>query len=320
MRLLVEPYKTKWLPSTLDFAGSAKPPSLAKDPTRFIAHRPAGQTQAASGLFSAGCRWMGIDPSITGRPPVRSARTGSQGLSMASSNPQLQPTTMRHNNLNNSWTALSALEGGLPLSRKMTDPERVFVAVALHAAPKLHVTLTSAALDLAGVRAAWPNLRKRLERYRIERGRKDEAPLIYIGAAAKATGTRGGYHLHLLVWQDYFPRKVLKPRAVEVGFDGCDIKRISPLSSRGLDASGPKHAIEGYTQIAYALSQHQPIFGSRQHLKNEPLVPGQQWILKPSRATLERVKPELLSALDMAKSRSIRDEELVRDCSYFINR
>lgn len=214
----------------------------------------------------------------------------------------LSHSTMKTNNTANQFTALSALRQGIPPSRRLTRLEREFVAIRFHSPPPLSIVFSSSNHTLDGTRRAWANLRKRLERYRTKRGRHGEAPLIYIATAAVTLQANGGHHMHVLVWNEHVELKVLRPRAIECGFGPPRISKIVA------DVTNPCAAD---TQIAYVLEQHRPIFGSTNHLANAPLAPGQQMLWTPSRKTLKLYKPELLSALDMAKDQSITDNKLV---------
>jgi hypothetical protein len=192
--------------------------------------------------------------------------------------------TMRTNPERSLWTALGALERGLPLP-PLTEMENLTLAVA-KAEPTHALTLTSADMDQPEMARAF-----RLLVRRIERNAKTSKPLIYFGVYAQGKGD-GGCHLHLLLW-GYAPQAVWRKHAEAVGLYANRPKRI--------DSYQPHNVARA---VGYTLSQNQSVFGSRKHLENQPKRKGQRRYITPQKRTLADHNPKLLSALNQAQTQS----------------
>ena len=198
-------------------------------------------------------------------------------------------------------TFLLGLRNGYPTSRRLTETERL-VLTLVETQPRLLITIDSADMDEAEAKVGWKKLKLRMQR------RRADALRVYFGCAAQAQHGEG-HHLHLLLWKTVSVRQLLW-NARQVGFGGV---RLQEIPSPGSDPLGA-------TQMArYALAQHEPVFGSRHHLRHAPVGKHKRRLLKPQGRTLETYAPEVLSALDTAQSRTVTDDELVGGLHLFSN-
>ena len=191
---------------------------------------------------------------------------------------------MRTNAERSLWTALGALQRGLPLP-PLTEMENLTLAVA-EAKPTHTLTLTSADMTQPEMAKAFRRLARRIDRHS-----KSSKRLIYLGAYAQSKGD-GGCHMHLLLW-GYAPQAVWRKHAEAVGLYAHRPKQIKLSEPHNLERT-----------VGYVLSQHEPVFGSRKHLENEPKRKGQRKYVTPQKRTLATHSPKLLSALDQAKAQS----------------
>jgi hypothetical protein len=191
---------------------------------------------------------------------------------------------MRTNAERSLWTALGALERGLPLP-PLTEMENLTLAVA-EAEPTHTLTLTSRKMTQPEMARAF----RRLVR-RIERNSKGPKPLIYFGVYAQSRGD-GGCHMHLLLW-GYAPQAVWRKHAEAVGLYAPRPKQINLSEPHNVQRA-----------VGYALSQNEPLFGSRKHLENKPKRKGQRRYVTPQKQTLATQNPKLLSALNQAQAHS----------------
>ena len=192
--------------------------------------------------------------------------------------------TMRTNAERSLWTALGALQRGLPLP-PLTEMENLTLAVA-EAEPTHTRTLTSADMTQPEMARAF-----RLLLRRVEQHAHTPKPIIYLGVYAQGRG-EGGCHLHLLLW-GFTPQGVWRKHAEAVG--------LYAARPRQIDLAQPQNAERA---VGYVLSQNESIFGSRKHLENEPKRKGQRRYVTRQRRTLATHNPKLLSALDHANAQS----------------
>jgi hypothetical protein len=184
-------------------------------------------------------------------------------------------------------------EGKLP-SRPLTRAERRTIAVC-HARPTGAMTLDSRDLDSKGVRSAFSKLTRRLRNMRFGKS------LSYFAVPACSTG-HDGWHIHCLVW-DFIPKETLRRHARAVGFGGAEIKTLRELGE-----------LDYFRMIAYHLRQNDDVFGITKRHRHKPQP---KW----ARSYLYSVEdnPKLLSALNMARDKSVSDIELLRACPLFSN-
>jgi len=187
-------------------------------------------------------------------------------------------------------------EGRLP-DRPLSMSERMTIAVC-HARPTGAITLDSRDLGSKESRNRFSRLVKRLIRSR--RGRS----FAYLAVPACSTGHKG-WHVHLLVW-DYIDSKPLTRHAMELGFGLPDIDPIAALND-----------LNYFRKIAYHFRQTEEVFGRTHGDRHEVRPKGARRYLMPLPKTLQQVNPKLLSAVNMAKDKSVSDSELLRACPLF---
>lgn len=207
--------------------------------------------------------------------------------------------TMKSLAAENVFTATGALIGGWQLERPMTEVERECLAVA-NAEPTNFMTLTSKSMSRAEAVEAWTALRKRINRRKPTK----RHPLIYITVPACST-RHDGYHLHVLLWEYLHAESLLLGPARDLGFGSPKIRQITPSP------------MEWMTAAAYTLGQQRPVFGSGHHRRHQAKEKFARTFSTPSRATLEKHCPELLSGLYLARNRSVSDLELVEHLPIF---
>jgi len=200
------------------------------------------------------------------------------------------------------WTALGALRWGYELARPMTSMERALIA--LMGVPPTHL-ITIHGPPGTKVSSWWPRYRKR-----IDRARGPSRPLIYLGVRASGFGD-GGEHLHLLLWDEWIPFWVLHRHADECGLGKPHVDLVPDPQANRLECA---------SMVTYVLSQHEPVFGSRNHERHHQPHPHQRRWIRPHQATLRTHRPQLLSALNAAESPSISDKELVSKVLTFSNK
>ncbi len=190
---------------------------------------------------------------------------------------------MRTNAERSLWTALGALQRGLPLP-PLTEMENLTLAVA-EAKPTHTLTLTSADMTQPEMAKAFRRLARRIDWHS-----KSSKRLIYLGAYVKARAMAGAICIFCL---GYAPQAVWRKHAEAVGLYAHRPKQIKLSEPHNLERT-----------VGYVLSQHEPVFGSRKHLENEPKRKGQRKYVTPQKRTLATHSPKLLSALDQAKAQS----------------
>ncbi len=200
-------------------------------------------------------------------------------------------------------SAMINLASGRPLERKMTSSEREVVAITTTAPPTSLLTLSSADLGLEDVRSAWTKFRKRLWR---SHG-KDVVAIA--STQITSTGT-AGFHVHALLWTGFVHISKLRHCVEGTGFGRPHISMVPDANN---------HFYGALASVGYVYGQLGAILGSTHHKENIPLARGQQRVHKSQTVTLTRSAPELLSALDMAKSPTVTDVQLVQSSPLFIS-
>jgi hypothetical protein len=194
--------------------------------------------------------------------------------------------------------ARSAYRRGAELPRRLTRNERVALAVA-SASPTHHLVVTTAEHSREELAKAWRRFVRRIER------RRGHKPLIYVGSFAKGYGN-AGWHLHLLLWDwPHLPTYLGQAREVGLGW-----VVVRPIKQTPIDA---------LAAARYVLGQQEPVFGSRAHRRHVQRAKFERAFITPQRETLERWKPDLFVALNMAQSESVSDMELLVRLPNFIN-
>lgn len=199
------------------------------------------------------------------------------------------------------FKTLNRLKQGHLLDNSFNEAERIVVAL-LPSPPSAMLTLHGPR-DGSEMGQTWIKFKKRMNR-----ARNRSRPFIYLGTRADGLGA-GGEHLHLLLW-DYLWKDSLARQTRELGLGSPCIRSVT---------SDPLDPIRPAWPIAYVLGQQQPIFGTEHHHRHKPRAKYQRRLLVPQRATLAEHQPELLSALEAAKSPSISDAELLSRVPFFIS-
>jgi hypothetical protein len=193
--------------------------------------------------------------------------------------------------------AVGKLARGIPLGRRLTSAERRCLAIA-SARPTNFLTLNSKSFEQDQIGPAWSMLHKRIER-------QTRRPLVYYAVRARSYGD-GGFHSHLLLW-DYLHAPSLHGHAPGVGFGKPHIDQIGPTVEDKLWTT------------AYVCGQTEPIFGSEYHLRHQKPEKRSHRHSRTSNRVLVATNPQLLSALKMAESRFVSDQELVEMLPRFIS-
>lgn len=230
--------------------------------------------------------WKAVDKA-TGSPVRRAARYDASRI-----------TTMRNHPERCFWMALGALQRGWSLGRKMTELERISLAVA-SAKPTYFVTISTADATHEELARMFRELVSRLERRR-----STKKPLIYFRSFARGLG-KGGSHLHMLLWENpYISSYVGQSR--KVGLGRIDVQKID---------STP---VDALLRACYVLGQSEPVFGTTTHEHHQMLGGGKRRFSYPQMKTLEKYHPELCYVLDLAKDKSVSDETLFSKLPIFI--
>lgn len=192
--------------------------------------------------------------------------------------------------------SVAKLQQGKPLTRRLTRSERLVVAVAA-CRPTHHLTIDST-LERRDFTREFAKLKQRLKR---DRGR----PLIYFGTIAAGKG-KGGYHGHFLVWQSLHYNTLHRHlRELDLGS-----AHVEPIA---LDLNP---AVFPLRVVAYVVGQEEAVFASDEHARHQSRLKSGRSFLHPQRTTLARYGPQLLVALDLAKTPAVSDVELYRRVSY----
>lgn len=216
--------------------------------------------------------------------------------------------TPARNNVADTWTLVAAADRGYELSRKMRRPERIALAVA-GCAPSHLITFDSTYDDRDDFMEAWRRLVRRIERWQ-------KGPWIYVATVARSDG-QAGYHAHVLAWS-YLRIEVLGRHARESGLGPQpDIQMIAQPVSDEAQITELLDFQNALDTTVYVLGQHDPIFGSTDHVRHQQLPAGSRRWLLPHRSTLKARHPELLDALDVAQDRSASDDDLVSSLPVF---
>jgi hypothetical protein len=209
-------------------------------------------------------------------------------------------TTMRNRPERCFWMTLGALQRGWPLGRKMTELERIALAVA-STRPTYFVTISTADATHEELARMFRELVPRVERRRSTR-----KPLIYVRSFAQGLGN-GGCHLHMLLWENPYICSYLG-QSRELGLGRLDVQKID---------STP---VDALLHACYVLGQNEPVFGTNTHEHHQELGGGKRRFGYPQTKTLEKYRPELCCVLDLAKDRSVSDETLFSKLPIFIRR
>ena len=217
----------------------------------------------------------------------------SHGASYARCMDRSELVTLRQHPEASIPTAAAALTRGLKLGRRMTRSERLLVGV-ISAEPTHLVTVHSKDKS----REEMAQLFRRLVK-RINRSRGNARPLIYVATIAAAKGN-SRHHVHALLWE-YIHASTLGGYCREFGLGWPEIRQLSQ--------EFPGDA-EYWASVSYALTQHEPAFGTDHHQRHEPIPKFGRGLLYPHCSTLAEHCPQLLSALDQAKDPAVSDESL----------
>lgn len=213
-----------------------------------------------------------------------------------------KPRKLRDDGLVTLNRALSELHEGRAFERPLTPMERCVAAVAA-TSPTLHLTISSR-LGHSEFMKAFAALKKRHQRNRSGK------PLIYVGTVAQGYGD-GGSHAHLLLW-NFIYGWWLRGHAKAVGLGTARITKLPPIPSDSYWTP------ESWIKIAYVFGQHEPVFNNDAHFKHKDRQKSKHHIIKPSEVTLQKYKPELSAALNMAKDPDIADDQLILAVHNFI--
>jgi hypothetical protein len=189
--------------------------------------------------------------------------------------------------------AIGSLERGQSPAKRLTRAERQVVAVAA-CRPKYHLTIDSK-LGRSSFMREFAKLKQRLAAER-------RTPLIYFGTVAKGQG-HGGYHGHFLLWKSLHYNTLHR----HIGELELGSAHVDPITSDN-PAKTP------FRVVAYVVGQEEPVFGSDEHARHEQRLKSGRSFLRPQARTLAQHRPELLTALDLAKSPAVSDVELYRRC------
>jgi hypothetical protein len=206
--------------------------------------------------------------------------------------------------------AITTLASGRSLPRPLSEDERLIVAIAAIARPDRHLTLDSPDLDRADVAREWAKLKKR-----IVRSQTTSAPLIYCGCFSQSGD--GGYHAHMLLWE-FVHLNIIHGHLRDLRFGSAKMRRVEPDSITARYAGSRVDVADLATLVgtarmtAYVLGQHRPVFDWTVHKRHAPRERNKKWLVRPHDITLQTHRPELLSALRAAESRSTTDVQLVR--------
>lgn len=199
-----------------------------------------------------------------------------------------------------SGIALLALQHEEPLGRPMTLLERIALAVT-STRPTHFLTLQTASASQKELAKSFRLLVRRITR----RKSRPEVPLVYFGSFAQGYGA-AGCHLHILLWDfPYMPMYHGQVKALGLG--NAHVKQITP--------SNPENVLR---VVSYTLGQQEPVFGTSRSRDHRPRAKYQRRFIHPQRKTLAEHKPELLTALDLAKDKAVSDQSLVAELPTFI--
>jgi hypothetical protein len=273
----------------IEYHGIANPATVMSEPAAF---HLAGGALHLTFHGDLGTLCVIVQARVTDRLKVQSTVSSSHGT-------RGQVRTLANTPESTPHLALWALHRGRPLKRRMTEMERVALAVA-SAQPTRTATLTTPVASQKELATTWRLFVRRIER----RKARPNLPLIYFGSFAEGQGG-GGCHLHLVLWErPYAPTYHGQTKALGLGTPHVD--RI---------ASTPHNVLR---VVSYVLSQQEPIFGTTNHLRHRPREKSRRRFVSPQRKTLEAHCPNLFVALNLAKSRSVSDEKLFAELPKFI--
>lgn len=190
-------------------------------------------------------------------------------------------------------TTMRAMQASGSIDRKLTDPERMFLAVS--ATSPTHMLTIHGPDDGRDMAYVWTLLKKR-----INNARTNPRPFIYFGTRAKGLGS-GGDHLHLLLWDMLYAPTLVK-HTKELRLGKPTIKKITYVADDPIANAIP---------VAYTLGQQSSIFATKYHLRHRRRSKYQRAWFYPQDSTLRDNLPELLSAIQEAHSPSTSDAVLI---------
>ena len=237
---------------------------------------------------------------------------GSEPVTGRSVNPPSSPTRARRYfdlRCDDRGALVNALSRGLTLGRTLTPGERLSLAVAL-TLPTHLLTIDSTYATPTELHAAWRRLVKRVNR---QNGNRD---WIYFATVSRSSCGGGGYHVHALLWNFiYLPRLLGHTR--KVGLGKPQIEQLDTATRRICRMLDPpctaRHLrlVDAVKAAAYVIGQHEPVFGSTQHLRHVCRLRWNRRYIYPQRRTLERNLPELLAALERARDPTAADDRML---------
>lgn len=192
-----------------------------------------------------------------------------------------------------------AVSHGTELDRPLSKAERRAVAVLI-AQPTHILTISSKIEDPVEHSNAFRRFRKRLSE-------KLKKPWVYVAVPARERSA-DRFHLHCVHW-DFIPGGIIRKHSRESGLG--ENPKFRYIAEQDVFEQGDR--------VLYELAQNVPLFGLTHHLRHRPPPRHSKVFRCPKNKTLEIEKPNLLSALRMAQSRSVSDLQLLSEAPYFNN-
>jgi hypothetical protein len=189
--------------------------------------------------------------------------------------------------------AIAQLAAGKQPTRALSDLERLAIAVA--ATRPLQMMNINSELSRNDFMVGFQNLKKRLLS-----GRR---PLVYFGSVARGIGP-AGYHGHFLLWS-YIHYATLHGHVRDLG--------LGRLHGARIDYDRPQD-LPGLRVTTYVLGQQEGVFLTTEHDRHRDRPKSTRRFMHPQRRTLERERPKLLTALDLAKDPTLSDVALFQRC------
>jgi hypothetical protein len=192
-----------------------------------------------------------------------------------------------------STVAIARLSAGEPISPALSDLERL--AMAVSATRPSHGLDINSRLERDAFMRGFAKLKQRIA--------SERRPLVYVGVVARGKGD-AGYHGHFLLWTSLHYNTIHK-HLRELGLGRGLVKVI--------DYKRPE-VVPALRVAAYVFGQEEAVFRSVQHEHHRARPKSARRFLHPQRETLRRLKPELLTALDLAKDPTLSDVALFQRC------
>lgn len=189
-----------------------------------------------------------------------------------------------------------AARRGKSLTRPLTQSERRCLAVI--------ISKPTHTLDISSTIRSHRDFTGSFSRFSRRMTRALGHPFVYFGCPARSIGDPG-FHFHALT-TEYLHEPVLRKHVREAGLGLVRFEHIEPWKP-----------LDRMVTIAYRMSQVESNFGSSTHQKHRQPGKHEKTILRSSNRTLEARNPKLLSALKMAESRSVTDEDLLAQVPIF---